>query len=295
MAFPTWRYNPQIFVQSDEPQEVQLQVAQDIRSKFYIGVVAGKTNGRVSRQLALEPNQIVNRTEPEANQSVKTTIELEAGVLYVVIPSTFSPGEEGKYLLTFTSSKELKISELPPGEEWKYVTQKGEWKGKSSGGCLNHETFANNPQFVLKAELLTNAIILLTQSPTQSESESDTVGLYVFETKSVKAKLTAAQMAPKEMRASSDFSRTIEATCEIQLQPKKIYCIVPCTFEPGHQNAFDLTVFSDHDIKLHELKGTAAPATGSKSRPGEKGEAELDSTPSAEGLPQENQEPQAEN
>jgi len=46
--------------------------------------------------------------------------------------------------------------------------------------------------------------------------------------------------------------------------PKKIYAIVPCSYEAAWENTFELTVFSDHDIKLHELKASAPTASTSK-------------------------------
>jgi hypothetical protein len=259
MNFPTWRYNPQIFASVAETQNVNIQLSQDIKSRFFIGLIVAKSNGKISRHLALSVEQIVLKQDHKQSQHVSADLTFEAGVQYLVIPCTFNPGEEARYQLSFSAATEVKISELPLGEEWKYVTQKGEWKGKSSGGCLNYPTCANNPQFVLKAEVPTHAVILLSQT---ENDENDVLGFYIFETKSVKSKLT--NITPKEIRAASEFARTFEATCEFDLQPKKIYAIIPCTYDPNNDNTFELTVFSNHDIKLHELRpGTMSPAGGS--------------------------------
>jgi len=229
--------------------------------------------------LSLDPKQVVEKVDNEAVQLVKCTVNLQPDTLYCVIPCTYDPGHDGKYQLTFSSPTPLTISELPAGEEWKYVSQKGEWKAKSAAGCLNHASFPNNPQFVLKSETLTNATILLTQQHHEG-AEGDTVGFYIFETKSVKSKLSSAQLSPKEIKASAEFVRAAEATCEFQLQPKKIYAIIPCTYDPGFENAFELTVFSDHEVKLHELKGAAGGSAVSKKD--EKGAVASTASPSSD-------------
>jgi len=259
MSSPNWRYNPQVFVSVSEPQEVSVTLAQDIKTKFFIGMIIGKSNGRTTRQLAFNADQFIERTEFEQNQTVKTTVQMEPGVTYVVIPCTYEPGNEGRWMLTFTSKSEVKITELPAAEEWKYVAVKGEWKGKMAGGCISQPNFIHNMQFVLKAEVPTHAVILLTQNEVENK---DVLGIYVFETKTVKSKLTTFE--PEELRASAEFSRTYEATCELDLQPKKFYAIIPCTYDGGFENEFELTVFGDNDIKLHELKNVAATAPVAK-------------------------------
>jgi hypothetical protein len=90
--------------------------------------------------------------------------------------------------------------------------------------------FVQNPQFVLKADEPTRAVILLTQT---AKKEFDTIGFYIFETKSidtfflyvllcyglstlsfsvssqgVKSKLT--NITPKDIIAKSEFTRTTE-------------------------------------------------------------------------------------
>jgi len=248
MSSPTWRYNPQVFISSATEQDVNITLAQDIKTKWFIGLTVAKSNGKISRQLALHPDQIVHRSEFEQNQTVKMTVHLEPTVTYVVIPSTFEPSEVGRYMLTFAGTAELIVSELPSTEEWKYVSLKGEWKDKSAGGCISQSTFGNNPQFVLKAEVPTHALVLLTQSG----ENRDALGFYVFETKTVKTKMN--EFLHDDLRASAEFVRVTEATCEFDMQPRKVYCIIPCTYEPSKENPFELTVFSDNEIKLHELK-----------------------------------------
>jgi hypothetical protein len=250
LAFPSWRYNPQIFVSVSQPAQVSLTLSQDIKTKHFIGLIVAKSNGQLSRQLCLPPDQVVERTEFEQNQNVKVTVAMEPSVTYFVIPCTYEPGCVGRYMLTFTALTDIKVSELPATEEWRYVTLKGEWNSKTAGGCLgNQELCATNPQYVMKADVATRAVALVTQN---ERDDRDDLGLYVFETKTVKSRM--AEFLKEDLRGNADFARKSEACVEFLMEPKKIYLLIPCTFEPGHENQFELTVFSNNDIKIHELK-----------------------------------------
>jgi len=48
------------------------------------------------------------------------------------------------------------------------------------------------------------------------------------------------------------------------MEPKKIYSVIPCTYEEGHENTFELTIFSNNDIKIHELKQLEKPVAAKK-------------------------------
>jgi len=232
-----------------------MTLSQDIKTKHFIGIIVAKSNGQLSRQLCLvliSCERVIERTEFEQTQNVKLTVALEPNLTYYVIPCTYEPGNIGRYMLTFTALTDIKVSELPATEEWRYVTLKGEWNDKSAGGCLADQTLcATNPQYVMKADAPTRAVALVTQ--TEKEGRDD-LGLYVFETKTVKSRMV--EFMKDDLRGSAEFARKSEACVEFLMEPKKIYSIIPCTFEPARENTFELTVFSNNDIKIHELKPT---------------------------------------
>lgn len=248
MNWPSWRYNPQLFLNLPESSIVNITLTQSLTKNCCIGFYLARAKKSGVRQLAISSEEIVLKQGFETVSELKTEVTLEAGI-YVLIPCTFNPHEENNFKITIKSQVEIRVEELSPSDEWTFVTQKSEWKDKSAGGCPQFPTFLSNPQFVLKADEPTHAVILLSQ--TERLEEFDSIGFYIFETKSVKK---IASVTQKDLLAKAEFSRSSEAAIEFDLQPKKIYALVPCTFNPGQEATFELTVFSDKDIKLHELK-----------------------------------------
>jgi len=119
--------------------------------------------------------------------------ELKPESMYVVIPCTFDPNWESKFTLTILTDNAIKIKKLqevkdltlevmqasspdhPPNMELTVVSQ-GEWKGETAGGCINHWTWRNNPQFILTVKKDLIATITLKQGETET---MPSVGFYV--------------------------------------------------------------------------------------------------------------------
>jgi hypothetical protein len=138
---------------------------------------------------------------------------LEKGV-YNIVPCIFDPKKEGTFKLTTSRGT---LSELDPKKEYKELTftvccfacflwhlflereflrqksdlfvclfvclgvvcMKGEWKGKTAGGCKNHNTFKYNKQFHIVVREPTRATIVLSQT---EHEKFDPLGIYVVKT-----------------------------------------------------------------------------------------------------------------
>jgi len=62
----------------------------------------------------------------------------------------------------------------------------GEWKDETAGGCKNHATFLNNPQYLLTVTEKTKLDALLLQ---QEEEDFDPISFYIIKTEAATQKL----------------------------------------------------------------------------------------------------------
>ena len=168
--------------------------------------------------------------------------KLEKGV-YHVIPCTFEPGKEGKFVLKSSHGKLKRIS------MWHVAIWKGAWKGSSAGGCKNHATFKENPQFLFKLE--GEVPCLATGVVAQEEhAEFSNLGFYVFK---------AEPDSPMKVIHAHDIvtSAPFEDDCEVahefksELQPGN-YSFIPATFEPKKESSFTAYLFTSLPIYDHQ-------------------------------------------
>jgi hypothetical protein len=62
----------------------------------------------------------------------------------------------------------------------KELTLQGEWKGKTAGGCLNHQTWRFNPQIFLTVTKPSKVAITISQ---EGKTDLAAIGFYVFKSK----------------------------------------------------------------------------------------------------------------
>ncbi|KAL6076589.1 Constitutive triple response 4 [Balamuthia mandrillaris] len=217
---------------------------------FHIGFYVAKSDGSGRRQLSLSRDQLVAKAAFEDSKTVSLDLTLEGSeVPYIVIPSTFNPESECKFTMTFTSEGVIGLEPLSPSKEWKHVSVEGEWAGKSAGGCKNNPTCPNNPQYLLQVTEPTVAHMLLVQN---DKTEFDHIGFYVAKTGSPTVKLV--KISTSDILGKAEFASCREAYWKCSLTPDKFYVIVPCTFDPGYESKFRLTVLSDNAVKIKKLQ-----------------------------------------
>jgi len=85
-------------------------------------------------------------------------------------PSLVTPRREGTDAL---------VEDLGPYTGADILLQ-GQWKGKTAGGCLNHQSWRNNPQYFLAIKQQTKVVITLTQ---EGKSNFSSIGFYVIRPK----------------------------------------------------------------------------------------------------------------
>jgi len=251
LNYPTWRFNPQVFVSVDKKKSVTISLSHEAADgeRFHAGFYVAISDGSGKRQLSFSRERLLGKTKFLDTETVELEVTLSPSETYVIVPCTFRPLNEARFTLQFTSAPTLKVTLLTPNKEWKCVTGKGEWKGKSAGGCRNHATCINNPQFLIRTRKATTATILLSQ---MAKDQFDAIGFYILKAKSTSHK--ASKLRPESLISKSDFGRGHEACYTVKLEAKSKYAILPCTFEPGNESKFSVTVFTESDVRLKPLK-----------------------------------------
>jgi len=116
--FPaTWKNNPQYGLTLTKASNVAISLAQEdprvisINHKLYaIGFAIFRSKDATKRKCACYANELVDRAPKTYAPFREAMIEvnLEAGH-YVIVPTTFNPGEQAKFYLTVLSYEPLKM------------------------------------------------------------------------------------------------------------------------------------------------------------------------------------------
>mmetsp|Transcript_10137 Transcript_10137/g.14756 ORF Transcript_10137/g.14756 Transcript_10137/m.14756 type:complete len:134 (-) Transcript_10137:216-617(-) len=130
---------------------------------------------------------------------------------------------------------------------WKEHTVRGEWKGDSAGGCRNFKTWNKNPQVQLTwpiSEDSTTAdsrafdIVIVLSQPTHNNMQA--IGCYVLNRHGKLTSKAAFMIAP-------------EVHCIFQVsQDLAPYVLVPCTFNPGAELNWELSVHTDAPLTVRK-------------------------------------------
>jgi len=153
----------------------------------------------------------------------------------------------------------------------------GEWVSPHlAGGCPNHVTWRDNPQYVLSlsrnlAVFAPSFTLTITQSDLASGAAPQTVGLFVAY--GVEAELLR-EGRPNYACKATPCKTGQPMTLEVNFTPcggNACYIVVPFTFEPGVEAAFRLEVSSKDDdgftLTPHVLASAPAAAASEPTAP----------------------------
>eukprot|EP01102_Stenamoeba_stenopodia_P021684 TRINITY_DN8814_c0_g1_i3.p1 TRINITY_DN8814_c0_g1~~TRINITY_DN8814_c0_g1_i3.p1 ORF type:complete len:994 (+),score=230.58 TRINITY_DN8814_c0_g1_i3:54-3035(+) len=178
MNHPSWRKNPQYFLDITHSGEYLVMLQQDDRKNKkllnVIGFYIAKGDGR--RKLTVIAKDLMGKSSFKRTKEVGCKVYLEASDKpYVIIPCTFRPDTNATYELSVRSKTDLPSLYVCP-HSWNSISLKDEWKGKTAGGCKNNASWVHNPQFLLKVNRPCNVLLILTQHTDKPASH----GFYVF-------------------------------------------------------------------------------------------------------------------
>jgi len=148
------------------------------------------------------------------------------------------------------------------GEVWQKAVLQGQWKGETAGGCTNHPTWPNNPQYMITSSTADNKIFMgLTQmdlrykhkkSPAKAGLKYEPLGIIVMLTTDPTHKKTKCDS--NERIGNVTFIAQRDVSCEFVAQKDKFYVIMPSTFNPKVEQPYELMIYSQRAIKIHELQ-----------------------------------------
>ena len=187
---------------------------------------------------------------------------------YTVLPSTFSPGQEGPFTVQVYSDKPLRLEPafrdslfLRRGLAYKATVSSAWVPGSTAGGCANFDSAASNPQFqlvVLPDGVSPRGRISMVLEQEYHDSpeapngkDLHIIGGYVVDNQGKRVEYLYEESiitsTPRYVQTSS-----VE-TMEALARPSRPYTVFPSTFYPDKPGTFSVTVYSDMEISLTPL------------------------------------------
>ncbi|RUS70059.1 hypothetical protein EGW08_022174 [Elysia chlorotica] len=138
---------------------------------------------------------------------------------------------------------------------WKETTEFGEWRrGGRAGGCGNHQTFLENPQYLLEVYEDQEMRISLEQEDRRSSNfrtrgENYCIGFSITKT-DLNRKYRMHDRMERVHSGSFVQARSILARMDMK---KGKYLLVPSTFDPNQEGEYLLRIYSEGGMALRKL------------------------------------------
>jgi hypothetical protein len=210
--------------------------------------------------------------EPAYKRTVSLEFTLEPSETpYVLMPCTFEPELEGQFVLTLHCDDldddgvpDFDMVPVGPPKDWYSATVSHAWAGELAGGARSHDTWRNNPQFYLVPSARSRVFVFLDlpglgQGRTGADGEvvGPPIQLCVARGDGM-ARL--AQVGAGNLCAESEFFQDDGLSLELSLGKatrKAPYVIIPCTYTPGDEGRFSVSVYAEHPFEFASFDGSA--------------------------------------
>ncbi|BFZ00227.1 hypothetical protein BsWGS_03266 [Bradybaena similaris] len=139
---------------------------------------------------------------------------------------------------------------------WKESVSTGEWRrGHTAGGCGNHQSFLQNPQYLLELyEDEEELLVSLEQEDRRSSNfrtrgENYCIGFTIIKT-DLNRKYRMHDRMDRIHAGPFVQARSILSRLELK---KGRYCLIPSTFDPGFEGQYLLRLYSNVGLLLKEM------------------------------------------
>ncbi|XP_029970001.1 calpain-10 [Salarias fasciatus] len=223
---------------------------QDMKHQHYQAVAlhmwkAEKKHFNLSRMVNKPPRASTRRHAYE--REVVLRVELEPG-FYLLIPSTYQPGAETRFLIRVFSSCPTSLSALnspapslpPPADaEWETRYFRGCWlEGSTAGGSRNFQSHWQNPNFPFSVcdEPEPGANVRITLQQSRPDSELLPIGFHVYKQTD---RDRDRDREPVASCVPHCYTQAVSLTCAL---PPADYTVVPSTYQPHCSASFTLSL-----------------------------------------------------
>lgn len=133
--------------------------------------------------------------------------------------------------------KSLNSPLTPPRlkKESREIRLPGNWDSLTAGGCINHSTFRNNPQYLLQVKVASETLQVELSQPS---GQSHPIGFYLAKSATGCRLLFVSQ---KSLVSKAGFHSRESVSIQVEVQEGE-YVIIPCTFDPNQEGEFLLHV-----------------------------------------------------
>eukprot|EP01113_Clastostelium_recurvatum_P006217 TRINITY_DN1281_c0_g1_i2.p1 TRINITY_DN1281_c0_g1~~TRINITY_DN1281_c0_g1_i2.p1 ORF type:complete len:731 (-),score=222.14 TRINITY_DN1281_c0_g1_i2:712-2676(-) len=169
--------------------------------------------------------------------------------------------EFSDFIRNFNRIYVLRLLTDDEGEKWNKFSFDSEWNAATAGGCTNHPTWHQNPQFAVVPSAPGKVFVCLSQpdlryvhkaAPNVHGKRYDPIGVAIYETEDPRFKKTSSTGFDKI--ATSMFCPVRDLSFEFVAQAGKKYIILPCTFQPKIINKFEIAIYTQSAAKCFEVK-----------------------------------------
>eukprot|EP01133_Synstelium_polycarpum_P007449 gene7449-8715_t len=258
----TWKDNPKFLFEIGSTATVTIILGKeaDVAKDIYIGFYIFRAVDKNMPYVNLTAANLISKTNFLNGNEVLHSQSLAPGA-YIVVPCTFDSRQEGGFSIMAYSESPLSMIDLKD----QVITMRGEWRGVSAGGCLNHTSWRTNPQFQLTntGSLPTKLTIIMDQLAKDSNL-LQFAGFYVARSTPSSDKKVYT-LTPKDVIGNTEFINDFQVYYSVVLEPQSSCIVIPCTFTPNIESLFALRVVSSQPT----LSAVALPDWGVKRLDGE--------------------------
>ena len=166
-----------------------------------------------------------------------TSRELSSNSSIILIPSLFRPAQESMFHLQIYTQHSSTITKLENSVACASV--QGQWTDQSAGGCMNHDSWMYNPQYLVKTSQSVDVIVSLQQKVASSQAKNF-IGFYVLDGRPSNGLRILTDNATRMNKPS--FQNAMEVSACVRLEAHRPSVILPCPFDTGKHGQFLLSV-----------------------------------------------------